>query len=78
LFSLKRGGLMAACSSSQGVWASAELCSQVTATGPEGIAWSCVRGGPGGVRNRFCTRGLWVQHQACWNSKSIWITLSNI
>jgi len=34
-----RGGLMAAYSSSQGEWSgSADLCSLVTMTGPEGIA----------------------------------------
>jgi len=37
-----RGGLMAACSSSQ------ELCSLVTATGPEEMVWSYVRGWSGG------------------------------
>ena len=36
------------CSSSQGVEGSAVLCSLVTATGPEGTAWRCVRGGLGG------------------------------
>jgi len=34
----------------------------VTATGPEGTAWSCVRGGAVGVRDRVCTRGRWA-----WN-----------
>ena len=32
------------CSSSQGVKDSAELCSLGTVTGPEGTAWSCIRG----------------------------------
>lgn len=45
-----RGGLMAAYSSSQGEWSSStELCSWVTVTGPEGVAWSSVRGGSGRV-----------------------------
>jgi len=36
---------MASYGSSQGEWrGSAELCSLLTATGPEGTAWSCVRG----------------------------------
>ena len=37
--------LMVAYSSSQGEWrGSADLCSLVTVTGPEGTAWSCIRG----------------------------------
>ena len=39
---------------------SAELCC-VTATGPEGTAWSCVRGGAVGVGDRVCTRGRWAR-----------------
>ena len=31
-------------------------------TGPEGTAWSCVRGGSVVVGDRFCTRGRWA-----WN-----------
>ena len=38
-----KGGLMVTYSSSQG--GSADLCSLVTVTGPEGMAWSCIRGG---------------------------------
>jgi len=29
----------------------------VTATGPEGTAWSCVRGGVWWGREKFCPRG---------------------
>ena len=29
----------------------------VVATGPEGMAWSCVRGRTAGVRERVCTKG---------------------
>lgn len=36
------------CNSSQGADGSAELCSLQTATGPEGMPWSCVRGGSEG------------------------------
>ena len=38
------------------------LCSLGTATGPEGTAWSCVRGGIRGGRDRICTREWWA-----WN-----------
>ena len=45
-----RGGLMSAYSSSQGEsGSSTEICSLVTVTGPEGMAWSYVRGGSGWV-----------------------------
>ena len=42
-----KGGLMAATDPHRERRGSAELCS-VTATGPEGTAWSCVRGGAAG------------------------------
>jgi len=74
--------------SSRGVWASAELCSRVTTTGPEGTAWSCVRAGPGAVT--CCPKPWWLwnreRHQAAigfgfwvvhcetrsWTLQSLW------
>jgi len=38
---------MAACSSSQGAGGQHSALLSVTVTGPEGTAWSCVRGGAG-------------------------------
>ena len=35
----------------------------VTATGPEGTARSCVRGGRVGLRERLCPRGRWAWHR---------------
>ena len=79
------GGLMEACSSSQGAkgqrWAL--LC--VTATGPEGTAWSCVRGGRWGwgkgsaphggghgTGAQGCGRG-----PQCWRSRGVRTVLSD-
>ena len=63
----------------------------VSATGPEGTAWSCVgAGGRLGVRDRVCTRGQWVwsglpravvvalSWLSCWSSRSVWTIPSDI
>ena len=50
-----RGGLMAAAAPHRERRGGTELCSLVTVSGPEGTAWSCVRGGA--FRERDCTRG---------------------
>lgn len=43
---------------------SAELCTLVTAKGPKGTAWSCIRGElRGGIKKRFSTRGWWAWHR---------------
>ena len=82
-----RGGLMAAAAPHRERRGSAELCC-VTATGPEGMAWSCVRGGAGkGGRQRVCTRGQQAQNRlprpvsmapSYWSSRSIWTTLPEL
>ena len=47
-----RGGLMEAAASEREWRGSAELCSLGTATGPEGTAWSCARGGAAGGQGK--------------------------
>ena len=37
-----RGGLVAACSSSQGEWRGSVMSAPVTVTEPKGTAWSCI------------------------------------
>jgi len=55
----------------------------VTATGPEGTAWSCVGEGELGVRGSFCTREWWACNRTVGtapsfrSSKSIWTALSH-
>jgi len=53
----------------------------VTATGPEGTAWSCVRGGAaGGEGQRLHQRAVGMERAAqgsghspkCWSSGSVW------
>jgi len=61
----------------------------VTATGPEGMAWSCVgwEGVQVGVRERFCTRGWCGWNRlpgavgmapSCQSLGSVWAALSVI
>jgi len=59
----------------------------VTATGPEGTAWSCVRGGQLGFRKRVLhQRAVGMERAAqgsghgpkCWSSRSVWTMLSGI
>jgi len=68
--------------------AGTDLCSLVTAMGPEGMAWSCVRGGSGWVVGKSSSpeRGR-APEQApqgsehgykCLSSSSIWAMLSDI
>lgn len=69
----QRGGLMAAADPHREWRSSAELCS-VTASGPEGMAWICIRGGPGWVLGKGSgpesgghetgSSGQWAQPQA--------------
>ena len=81
-----RGGLMVAAAPYREQRGSAELCS-VTARGPEGTAWSCVRGGATGGEGKVCTRGWWAWNGlpramgtalSCWSSRSVWTALSDI
>jgi len=46
----------------------------VTATGPEGTAWSCVRGGAAGGQGKgLHQRALGMEHDA----QGVWATLSD-
>jgi len=63
------------------------LYSLMTVTGPEGTAWSCVRGGAGRVSKRLCTRGWQAWNQllravgtapVCQNTRSIGTMLSDM
>jgi len=64
-----------------------ELCSLGTATGPEGMAQSCVREGQVGVRGRFCIRGQWAWNRppmavnmalSCQSSRNLLTILSDV
>ena len=59
------------CSSSQGAEGSTELSSQVTATGPEGMAWSCVwRGAAGGWGKSLHQRAVGMEWAAQASGRS--------
>ena len=66
---------------------STELCSLVTEPGPEGTAWSCVRGGAAGGQGRVLHQRAVGMEQAAQSSghgtellefKKIWTTLSEV
>ena len=69
-----RGGLMAVAAPHREQRDSSELCSLLTVTGPEGTAWSCVRGGsswtlgksssPEGDEHGTGSPGQWLWPQA--------------
>ena len=74
------------CSSSQGTEGQHWALLSVTATGPEGTAWSCVRGGAAGDQEKFIHQsvvGPWnkllravVMTPNCQSSRTIWRMVS--
>ena len=79
-----KGSLMAAAAPHREPRGRAELCS-VTATGPGGTAWSCVRGGTAGGQGMVLHQRAVGTEQPAQSSghspecaKSIWTQLSDI
>jgi len=48
------------CSSSQGVEVERRALLPVIVTGPEGMAWSCVRGGSGRCEEKVLQSVIWL------------------
>jgi len=67
---------MTACSSSQGVEGSTELCSLVTAAAPDGMAWAALREGQVGILKGCAPAGSWHGPELLQLKDCVWMVFS--